>query len=135
MNGRNVSVSFYENKHKRCICLAYFLTPRSGNAAYTTSISFKPIFWLVTEGLLHEKVAALSAFKFWISFTAGTYFIHTDSVIFIIHIILFQWDTVPSTSVFALAVCWSGKSILVILLVRFDNKKLEKINTSVPSGN
>jgi hypothetical protein len=45
----------------------------------TTSAGVTPMFWLASEGLLHEReVAALSAFKFWISFTAGTSFTHAD---------------------------------------------------------
>jgi hypothetical protein len=100
---------------------------RERSVSQPVSVSHRCSGWSL-EGLLHErKVAALSAFKFWISFTAGTSFTRADnSAILISHITLFSGNTIPGTSIFALAVCWSGKSILIILLARFNNKKLEK---------
>lgn len=123
--GRNVSI--YGKKRKMHL-LSILPDQRTGNAAITTSTSSMLIFWLAFEGLLHERKLLLHPPSSFGSPSEQVLLLPTpiNSVTVIHHMIPFSGDTTPSTSIFALAVCWSLNSIHFFLLAPFHNNNDKK---------
>jgi hypothetical protein len=101
----------------------------TGNAACCNQCSVC-IFWLVTEGVLHETKLLLNSPSDFGSPSQQVLLLPTwiNSAIVIHHITLFTGDT----TIFALAVSWSTNSILSsgsILHVKLEQKK----NSFIPN--
>jgi len=119
----------FMERRERCICSAYFLIKEQGmqqsqpvlvlrsssgwpSKAYFTKGSCCFIRLQVLD-LLHSRYLLLLPTPI-------------NSATVIHHMIPFLGDTTPSTSIFALAVCWSLNSIHFFLLAPFHNNNDKK---------
>jgi len=118
----------FMERRERCICLAYFLIKEQGMQQSQPVLVLCFIFWLAFEGLLHERKLLLHPPSSFGSPAEQVLLLPTpiNSATVIHHMFPFSGDTTPSTSIFALAVCWSLNSNHFFLLAPFHNNNDKK---------